>query len=447
MAKTAANIDWLSNIFITILLVVFGGIVLHAPFSVAFSLLLPNYELLIKSWKEIMLGIALVLMVVILTQQKRWNILLQPLFVCIAAFAALNIALIPVFYTGADATLAGLLINLRYFLFFTMVYVAVTLYPSYGRLFIKVFAAGVAVVLLFAVLQLTILPHDVLKYIGYNETTIMPFLTVDQNMDFVRINSTLRGPNPLGAYVLIAVSVLVAYCARHFRMLTKKGWWAAALVGIAGLATIWATYSRSALVGLAIAVGIVALVSLRGKLLKTIWITMAVVALVIGGSVVVFRDSNFISNVLLHEDPNEGNDINSNDGHAESLIDGSRRVSEQPLGGGIGSTGSASLLTDTPLIIENQYLFIAHETGWIGALLFIAATVMVLIQNWRGRRDWFVLGVFASGVALALIGIIQPVWVDETVAIVWWGLAAIALVRTRGSDILLVADDNKKQTS
>jgi hypothetical protein len=69
---------------------------------------------------------------------------------------------------------------------------------------------------------------------------------------------------------------------------------------------------------------------------------------------------------------------------------------------------------------------------------------LVLSKLWRGRSDWFVLGVFSSGVGLALIGLIQPVWVDETVAIVWWGLAAIALVRTGRSDILSVAHDNKK---
>ena len=103
----------------------------------------------------------------------------------------------------------------------------------------------------------------------------------------------------------------------------------------------------------------------------------------------------------------------------------------QPLGGGIGSTGSASLFTDEPFIIENQYLFIAHETGWMGLALFIAITYLVLSILWRQRKDWFALGVFASGLGLALIGLIQPVWVDETVAIVWWGLAAIALAHSR----------------
>jgi hypothetical protein len=32
----------------------------------------------------------------------------------------------------------------------------------------------------------------------------------------------------------------------------------------------------------------------------------------------------------------------------------------------------------------------------------------------------------ASGIGLALIGLLLPVWVDDTVSIVWWGLAAIA---------------------
>ena len=99
----------------------------------------------------------------------------------------------------------------------------------------------------------------------------------------------------------------------------------------------------------------------------------------------------------------------------------------QPFGAGIGSTGSASLGTDQPLIIENQYLFIAHETGWIGLTVFIGLFGLILRRLWQRRRDWLALGVFASGIGLAVIGLLLPVWVDDTVSIVWWGLAAVAL--------------------
>jgi len=434
----------LKKVYIGLLLVIFGGIVLHAPFSVGFSALFPNYELLIKSWKEILLGVATLILPILLTVHKRWNIFKEPLFLCIAAFAALNIALIPLFFTGGEATLAGLLINLRFLLFFVLVYLALALYPQYTRLFIKVFVAGALVVLVFAILQLTILPNDFLKYLGYNQTTIMPYLTVDQNVSFIRINSTLRGPNPLGAYAVIMLVLLLAFWLKAKRKITKREQFVIAILGVGGVLALWASYSRSAVLCFVVAVVLVLAATVGKKVSKTVWVILAVVALAIGGSLVAFKDTAFVTNVILHENPIEGNNVNSNDGHANSLVDGTKRVIQQPLGGGIGSTGSASLLTKSPLIIENQYLFVAHETGWLGLGLFIAISWLLLSKLWRGRKDWFVLGVFASGVALAFIGVLLPVWVDETVAITWWGLAAIALVRSRGSAILLVNNDNKK---
>ena len=106
----------------------------------------------------------------------------------------------------------------------------------------------------------------------------------------------------------------------------------------------------------------------------------------------------------------------------------------QPLGAGVGSTGSASLYTDTPRIIENQYLFVAHETGWLGLLVFVAIFIAVLLRLWRERHDWISLGVFASGIGLALIGALQPVWVDDTVSIIWWGLAGLAIASWKKED-------------
>jgi hypothetical protein len=72
-------------------------------------------------------------------------------------------------------------------------------------------------------------------------------------------------------------------------------------------------------------------------------------------------------------------------------------------------------------------LFIAHEAGWLGLLLFIAIFGLVMVRLWHARADWLALGVFASGIGLALIGLLLPVWVDDTVAIVWWALAAVAI--------------------
>lgn len=424
MSKTVSILDAL---FVGILLVIFGGVVLHAPIAVGFGTLWPEYELLIKSWKEVLLGVALLLAVVLLTLRKQWSVIKTKLIYFIALFAALNLLLIPAFYTGFDATVAGLFINLRFFLFFVLVYVALRLYPAAYRLFLITFIAGALVVTVFALLQVTFLPHDVLKYIGYSEATIVPFLTVDQNMDYIRINSTLRGPNPLGIYAVIALAVAVVAVLRGPRKLTQKEQLITSTIAVGSVVALWASYSRSAALAAVAAIGIILLVVYGRRITKPIWIAVVIVCITLTGSIVAFRDTQLVSQVILHEDPHEGNDVNSNDGHAESLADGTRRMLQQPLGAGVGSTGSASLYSDEPVIIENQYLFVAHENGWVGLALFLVITYYVLIGLWQRRAAWLALAVFASGVGIAISGLFLPVWVDDTVSIIWWGLAAIAL--------------------
>ncbi len=417
-------LDWL---FAGTLLVIFGGIVLHAPISVGLSTLFPDGGLVIKSWKEILLGAALLLSVVVLTTNKRWDIVQDKLIAYIALFGALNLLTIPLFYTGFDATVAGLFINLRFFLFFVLVYVALKLYPQLYRLFLTVFFGGALVVVTFAVLQVTVLPNDILKYLGYGESTIMPYLTVDQNEAYVRINSTLRGPNPLGVYAVIVLTAVLAAWLRGPRRFTRRESILAGILAAGSVIALWASYSRSAALAAAAAVAIVVLVTYGRKIPKLIWIAVLAGTLVLAGSLVVLRDTTFVSQVILHEDPHEGNEVNSNDGHAESLVDGARRMAMQPLGAGIGSTGSASLLSERPLIIENHYLFVAHETGWIGFVLFIIINYVALKRLWLRRSQWLALAVFASGIGLAIASLFLPVWADDTVAIIWWGLAAIAL--------------------
>ena len=417
----------LDKLFIGTLLVVFGGVILHAPLTVGLQTLFPDAALGIKAWKEVILVIASLLLMVILTVRDKWSILKSPIFYVIAAYAVLHLLLIPFFATGTASVVSGLMIDLRYILFFVLVYAAARMYPQFSKQFIWVGVAGALVVMIFAILQLTVLPHDILKHIGYGVSTIMPFMTVDENMDFIRINSTLRGPNPLGAYVVIVLAVAAAFLLTSKRALKNRVGMIIAIVSVGGAMALWASYSRSALVAGVVALAIIALVTVARRLPRWVWIALCVVALGLAGGLYAARDTHFVSHVILHEDPNEGNDTNSNDGHVESLVDGTDRMMSQPIGGGIGSTGSASLLGDNPLIIENQYLYIAHEVGWLGIILFGVLFVMLLKGLWKKRKNWLALGIFASGIGLALIGLLLPVWADDTVSIVWWGLAALAL--------------------
>jgi hypothetical protein len=421
------KLDFLDKVFVGILLVIFGGIVLHAPLSVGLGVLFPSYDVLIKSWKEMLMLVAGLLMLWLLYKKKRWDILKQPLILVIAGYALLHLLLLAVFPQGITNVIAGLFIDLRYVLFFVLVYAALCLYPSLRRTFIVTFLAGAFVVAAFSLLQVFVLPHDVLKYIGYGKTTIEPYLTVDQNPQYVRINSTLRGPNPLGAYAIIVLTVLFAFWLRVKQTKPQRQTLAIGVIVIGSFVALWASYSRSALFAAFVAFAIVILAMVGKKIPRRVWIIAAAVVVISVGGLVAGRHTNFVSNVLLHDNASTGASVDSNQGHVTSLQEGVNLMVHHPLGAGIGSTGSASLYGTQPLIIENQYLFIAHEAGWLGLALFVFVSVLVLRGLWYRRADWLAIGVFASGIALALVGLLLPVWVDDTVSVIWWGLAAVAL--------------------
>ena len=424
------KLAWLTSVYAVILLIIFGGIVVHAPLTVWLGTVFPDYSPLIKSWKEILMIPAALLAGVLVTRQGLWRELSRDwLFRLIVAYALLHIVLAIILPQDTLAQLAGFAIDLRYVLFFGLVYVLIRLAPQWRKQIVYVGAIGAVVVVGFATLQL-FLPKDTLSYIGYSKQTIAPYLTVDENPDFIRYSSTLRGPNPLGAYAGIVLGMITALLVRRKLPLErKKVLWATGAITACSLVAVWINYSRSALVAAIVTVLIVLGVTMLRRMSRRAWLAVGVVFVILAGSLAAAWESNFVSNVILHENPTTGAEVSFNDGHVESLIFGVGRLVAQPLGAGIGSTGSASLYDDDEggVIIENQYLYIAHETGWLGLALFVAIFGLIMVRLWRARDDWLALGAFASGVGMALIGLLLPVWADDTVAIVWWALAATAL--------------------
>lgn len=414
--------------YVGILLVVFAGVLLQGPISVISGNLFPSFALIIKSWKEILMFIAALVALYLIFKTKQFQIFSDKLIIALVVYALINIILLLYHFQGPAAASAGLVIDLRYLLFFGLIYVAMYFYPQTKPLFIKVATIGAAVVIGFAVLQAFVLPADFLKYIGYGPNTIAPYLTIDQNNAFIRVSSTLRGPNPLGAYALIVMTTVVSLIIKKKAIFReKKAQLYAILLFFGGLIALWASYSRSAWIGAFISLIILLAVAIRDKVLTKRLIGWGIgLVAIIGLMASLAGGGTFISNVILHENPNGGSNVSSNEGHVSSLANGTSQLLTQPLGDGIGSTGSASLLGNNPEIIENQYLFIAHEVGWLGLAVFVYISGVVLVKLCK-VNDWLSLSVLSSGVGLMVVGLLLPVWVDDTVAIVWWGLAAVAL--------------------
>lgn len=444
MTNRVSSLGVLDKLFIGLMITIFAGVIIHTPLTIWLGTLLPSFDVVIKAWKEVLMGLAAATALVIVWRRKQWSLLNSPWIWLAGAYGLLHVLLIPYSYSNATAVAAGLLIDLRYILFFVLMVLLVRLYPHLRRVFLWVFVGGAALVGLFALLQVFVLPPDFLTALGYGDLTIQPYLTVDENPEYVRINGTLRGPNPLGAYALIGLTMAAAYWWQASRGRVSRTWLITGEVVAAGLlVALWFSYSRSALVAALVAVGLVFLLTIGRRLSKWVWISLFVVGFAVLGGLVVARDTSFVSNVILHENEGTGGNVSSNEGHAESFIEGADRMLHQPLGAGIGSTGSASLFSDESFIVENQYFFIAHEVGWIGLTLFVWLFGRILRVAWQRRADWLALAVFASGIGLALIGLLLPVWVDDTVSIIWWGLAALAVGGVYGGSV----DKKAKRTA
>ena len=414
----------LDRIIIGLLVAIMALIAVHAPLSVFIGSKVPAFALGIKAWKEIIMVIAALLVVLRYGQRLVRDFRRDPLVILCGLYVVLHIVLALPAANGGLAAIAGLMVDLRYIAYFVLAYVVTRYNPRYRAWLWHTAAIGAAVVLGFLLAQF-VLPVDFLKHLGYNEATIAPYMLVDMNPAFVRYNSTLRGPNPLGAYAIIVVSIATAWWLIRAKKLRDKRWLALpAFYSVVGLVAVWVSYSRSALMAVAGSIGLVAALRFGRRVSRRVWLASIGIMLMCTAGLYLIRNTEFFHTVIIHDNPATGAHTTSNDDHAKSLSAGIARMAQQPLGAGVGTTGSAAMYGSMPHIIENQYVMVAHEVGWLGLVLFVLIYTLVLRGLWKQRRQWYAVGLWASGVGLVLVGIVLPVWADDTVSIVWWGLAA-----------------------
>lgn len=410
----------LHRVIALLLLVILAGLVVHAPLSVWLtSFGFPDY---VKAWKEVTLGIAGLMLAFLIVKDRRYDLSRDNIVYLIGFYAVIHIISALLSETGRMAILAGLLIDLRYVGYFLVVYLFLRMYPSYKAMFVKTAIISGFVVVAFSAIQL-VLPADTLSVIGYGPSTIKPYILLDDNPDYVRINGTMRGPNPLGAFAMGVFIFSLAYATTTKR----KNKYLLGLFMILSLSALWFSYSRSAVLGLIVGVACLIAVKYSRKISRSQAILIALGFIFVGLTGYLLKDTSMFQSVILHDSPDTGAHITSDQAHASSLRDGLLRLIHQPFGAGIGSTGSASLLSAEPIIIENQYLMIAHEVGWLGLAVFIAIWSAIIYRLWQRRREWLALAVMASGLGLVVIGLVWPVLTDDPVAIIWWGLAGVAI--------------------
>jgi hypothetical protein len=329
----------------------------------------------------------------------------------------------------------GLFADLRFVGLLLMVAVVSTQVTVLKRYWQWAVGIPFVVVVLFGLAQL-LLPYDFLTHFGYGPHTIPAFQTVDNKLEYQRIQSTLRGANPLGAYLLVGLSLVTAYWLKIRRY--HLGF---SMVIIFGVACLLVTYSRSAYIGLAISLGVLLVLTVPRRLQKYLLLSGGLLCIIGAASTVLLRDNNLVQNALFHSDETSQSQESSNTGRGRALQQGLYEVVHEPFGRGVGTAGPASTRnSQPPRIAENYFLQVGQEMGWLGLGLFIAICGLVVRSLWRLRADPLALGLLASFVGLTFVNLVSHAWADDTLGLMWWGLAGIAI----GSAILKSKQQHKQ---
>lgn len=408
-----------------------GAILVTVPFyaflTVWGSSLISHYTAL-RLYTEVLLMLAtfIAIYLVVVKKMIRDILINSKLIWLIISYAGLVLIVGLVAYSTKNVTAKafgyGLIIDTRFLLFFIVSWVAALASDFLRKHWLPIVLWPAALVTVFGLLQAFILPEDFLRHFGYNASTIPAYQTINSNQNYVRIQSTLRGVNPYGAYLVVITSLISAL------LLKLKRNWQETILLIGSLLTLAYTFSRSAWIGTFVALAfLIVSVLYKTKYFSRVVIAGLVVVLIVS-AVVITNHSTRLDNIFYHTQPNSAIKTSSDQGHLSGLKSGLKDIYHQPLGGGVGTAGPASIYNPKRTrIAENYYIQVGQETGVLGLGLFLVINVYVAYLLWQRRSEALALGLFASFLGLVIVNIFSHAWADPTLSYLWWGLAGIAM--------------------
>lgn len=393
--------------------------------------LLGHYTAL-RLWDEVFLcAVALGALYLIINDNKiRFNTLYRRLVWLIFGYLVLNIVLGVVAYVNHNVTTKaleyGLIVNLRFLIFFLVTWMLALrmdkLRNSWQRIIIWP-AVGVVV---FGLLQIFVLPHDFLRHFGYGANTIPVMETINHNSHYIRIASTLRGANPLGAYLILPITLIVLLISK-----SKKFNWKLVIFLLASLVVLFYSFSRSAWIGALLSVIFIILMTAHIshkhlKLLTGLAGLVILIGLILGFSL---RNNQTFQNYVLHTQTHSSVKVSSDDQHSSALSSGIKEAIHEPLGRGPGTAGPASYYNHNERNPEDYYIQIAEEDGWLGIAMFVLILLGVGYILWLKRDDPLSIFLLASLIGITFANFLMYAWGDDTLAYIWWGLAGVAMAR------------------
>src|SRR5882757_2575609 len=205
----------LVRILSAIVLLMLVALPFHAFLAVWLSKMVGHYTVL-RLWKEALLAVLVIKCGWMLVKDSslRQQLVRSRLMQLIGAYTLVQLIWAGVAFSvddvSAKAMAYGLLVNLRFLAFFVVVWVLASRSTYLRQNWKRVIILPATIVIIIGLLQYFVLPYDFLKHFGYSASTIFPYETINHNTHYIRIMSTLRGANPLGAYLVLILSLLLA---------------------------------------------------------------------------------------------------------------------------------------------------------------------------------------------------------------------------------------------
>ncbi len=434
----------LQRCFVLLTIILFALLPFHAFLVtwLGFGLLVPGP---LNAWKEALIGTLFVLALLGFLVRSR-KPTLDSLDVAILVFFGIGLlSAIMQFLTLGDASFVRIFYGFKYDFLMLAVFLLFRHGPfsSVGlasKVTKTILIAG-TVIATFAILQATVLPRDFLVAFGYTPAfgtwdpngPLATYQALDATHPLtVRAMGTFAGPNQFAMYCLIVAGLAGGLFVRARGSLGRLPWKYAIPIVLPVLSIVL-SYSRSAFVGLVVAIlafflmgtAAMAFFRKRWKVLAMTAITLFAVSIL---ALPFLASSPYVWSVFVRS--------GSSQGHWTRSIEGMKGIMEKPvLGHGIGEAGPAStrIGSGEGWIPENWYLQIGLEYGLIGLAAWLAILFLTARKLYEATTlpasSFQPLALLFSFIAINVACLFLHAWEDSAVAITWWGLAGLALNR------------------
>ncbi len=393
LSEKTRNLTYALYVFLII------GLVLHAPLVTFFEANVSAGPVL-RAWKEIVATVVLLALLPRFFKQKLYKDRLVRFVALYGLFSLLITALV------SDALSLPAIAGFRVNIFpFALLIIGRLLPLKEKKLQDLLIISGliVAGAMFVQYLLPSLFNFSVLADNAEHITTL-------KGSNVRRLYGTIYGPLQSSSFLILSLAASV-FSTR--RPLSKVFLASVFILGVLS------TQSRAAM----IAVAVVLIVKLY--ISHKIFFTTGRIAIVAGASFValsvfVFASLSYapLSSLVFHAKPEDALKKSSTIDHVRYPILGVKSMIEKPLGQGLGAVGPASYFSGTVVPIENNFIQIGVEVGFLGLLLFIACWCLLAKELYLVKSNWLL----AAMAGLSLMAMLLHTLTDT--ATIWVFLLA-----------------------